>query len=208
MRCFPERTPPRPFLAHSFDEEASKRTINIECGRVGLPFRTPPATPPLPPPQSYEPPGRGNKSSQPAPTHPGIRPLPPRPSCMCFPLWRPTQPRKPLGCTFFHLSTSHSWPVMTFQYVPRGKFLTLLCTGASNPNVALDFRAGLQNKHVKIFFSQKLPERFTAIHVIFTPFKTSIYPLTYILSKLSSLAFNIQICFCFILASLTAPAWN
>lgn len=126
----------------------------------------------------------------------------------CFPLWRPTQPRKPLGCTFFHLSASHSWPVMTFQYVPRGKFLTLLCTGASNPNVALDFRAGLQNKHVKIFFSQKLPERFTAIHVIFTPFKTSIYPFTYILSKLSSLVFNIQICFCFILASLTAPAWN
>lgn len=35
--------------------------------------------PPPQPPQGDEPPGRGNKSSKPAPTHPEIRPLPPSP---------------------------------------------------------------------------------------------------------------------------------
>lgn len=69
----PRETPRLFLLSHSFKKEAGKRTIATECGHVGFLFKTLPTTPQHPRAMSHQ--EEENKSFEPAPTHPDIRPL-------------------------------------------------------------------------------------------------------------------------------------
>lgn len=79
VMCFPRRNPPLLLLAHSFDEEAGKCTINTECGHIRFLFKTPPT--------SLSPPRVMNHQEEEI-SHPNLPQLiqtldrPPHPSCL------------------------------------------------------------------------------------------------------------------------------